>query len=456
MAHRSGDAALPATRHSRWTRTTVALAACLLLGSAGAQTLRLGAVLDLARSNDAQFAAARAGYTSGLEKLPQAQAANRPQINLLATNRMNRDGSTAYNGGISNNTGGVAISATQPLFRLANQAAVEQAELQVQLARQQLLAAEQDLLLRVAKAYFDVLQSQDELTAAGAQKEALIQQLNQARRGFEVGMATITELNEAQARHDISVAQEIAARGDLASRKRVLEKSIARPLDAERPLARLADDAGVALIDDRTQDTLLADAGRTSLQVQVARSAATIAEREIGRREAGHHPTLDLVGSWRRDYNLLPNQFGTTDTRQASIGVELNMPLYQGGLVASRVREARADLDKAQQELSNAERQARLDAQQAQVGLGAGAALTQALQQALKSAETQVRSTRRGLEVGVRTRVDVLNAEQQLFATRKDLAAARYRTLLAGLQLRAAAGQLSDADLRTLDSLLRD
>ncbi len=444
---------MTAQRPPRWTHHLLALATCLLAGSASAQVLRLGSLLELARANDAQYAAARAAFDAGREKLPQAIAANRPQINLSYSERQNRDGSTAYDGTKIYDAGGAAITVSQTLFRLANKAGTELAELQVQLAQQQLQAAEQDLLLRVARGYFDVLQAQDELAAATAQKEALTQQLNQARRGFELGMSPVTDFNEAQARHDLGVAQEIAARGELASRTRVLEKSIARPLGS---LARLSDGASVTLIDAQTQDDLVAAAPRSGLQVLVGRTLAQIAQKEVERREAGHHPTLDLVATLRRDRNVNFGQFGGSNTRQFSVGVELALPLYQGGLVSSRVRESLAELQRAQQELSNAERQARLDAQQAQLGVASGAALTRALVQALSSSETQLRSTQRGLQVGVRTRVDVLNAEQQLFVTRKDLAAARYRTVLAGLQLRAAAGALTEADLRVLDSLLAD
>lgn len=442
-----------AHRSFRWTHQALGLAAWLLLGSAAAQPLRLGSLLQMAKASDAQYAAARAAFEAGREKLPQAEAANRPQVNLSFNARQNRDGSSAYSGSLGYDADGATLTVTQALFRLANKAGTELAELQVQLAQQQLQAAEQDLLLRVARGYFDVLQAQDELAAANAQKEALTQQLTQARRSFEVGLAPITEFNEAQSRHDLGLAQEIAARGDLAGRSRVLEKYIARPLAA---LARLSQGANVAIIDEQTQDDLLAAAPRHALPVLIGRTVAQIAQKEIERREAGHHPTLDLVATMRRDHNVNFGAFGGSNTRQVSVGVELAVPLYQGGLVSSRVREALAELQKAQQELSNAERQARLDAQQSQLGVVSGAALTRALNQALKSSETQLRSTQRGQQVGLRTLVDVLNAEQQLYITRKDLASARYRTLLAGLQLRAAAGALTEADLRMLDSLLGD
>lgn len=442
-----------AHRSFRWTHAAFGLATWLLMGSAVAQPLRLGSLLEMARDNDAPYAAARAAYEAGLEKLPQAVAANRPQVNLNVSVRHNRDGSSAYTGTLGYDADGATLTVTQALARQVNTVGAEQAELQLQLAQLQLQAAEQDLLLRVARGYFDVLLAQDELTAAIAQKEALTQQLHQARRSFEVGLAPVTEFNEAQSRHDLGLAQEIAARGDLAARSRLLEKYIARPL---APLARLSPGASVTSIDEPTQADLLVAAPRNGLQVLIGRSLVQIAQKEVERREAAHLPTLDLVATVRRDNNVSYGAFGGNNTRQLSLGVELNVPLFQGGAVSSRVREAKAELRKVRQELSNAERQALLDAQQSQLGVVSGSALISALNQALKSSETQLRSTQRGQQVGVRTLVDVLNAEQQIYITRKDLANARYRTLLAGLQLRAAAGALSGADLRQVDGLLSD
>ena len=414
-------------------------------------TTRLGPILELARASDAQLAAARAAAAAGREKLPQAQAANLPNVNATYNPRRNRDGSSEYSGTRTFSAYSAALTANQALIRPANWAGTEQAELQVQLAEQQLALAEQDLLLRVARGYFDVLQAQDELAAAVAQKDAMVQQLAQAKRSFEVGTVPVTDFNEAQGRHDLAIAQEIAARNEVASKQRVLERYIAQPLPT---LARLGENANIAVLDAPAQGQLVADAPKTALQVAAAQTSVAVAEKEIKRREAGHYPTLDLVGALRSDKNLNFGQFGGSKTREASIGVELAVPIYQGGAVSSRVREALAERDRAQQELANAERQATLDAQQAQLGVQSGAALTQALKQALVSSETQLKSTQRGLQVGVRTRVDVLNAEQQLFATRKDLAAARYKTLVSTLQLKAAAGTLAETDLRALDSLL--
>jgi outer membrane protein len=430
------------------TPAAAAPAASAATGRAG-----LGAILDLARANDAQYAAAVATAEAGREKLPQAWAANLPNINATYNPKRSNNRSSQYSGGRNFNANSASLTITEALIRPANWAGTTQAELQVQLAEQQLQLAAQDLLLRVSRGYFDVLQAQDDLAAAAAQQDAMVQQLAQTKRSLEVGTVPITDFNEAQGRHDLAVAQRIAALNELESKKRVLERYIAQPLPA---LAILGSSASVDILTPEVQRQLVADAPSNALQVIVARTTTEVAEKEISRREAGHYPTLDLVGTLRDDRNQNYGQFGGSNTREASIGVELTIPIYQGGIVSSRTREAIADRNRTLQELSNAQRQATLDAQQAQLGVQSGSALTQALKQALISSETQLRSTQRGLQVGVRTRVDVLNAEQQLFATRKDLAAARYKTLVAALQLKAAAGILTDADLRALDALLTD
>lgn len=440
----------------RWSRPRAWAAAILLLplcGVAAAQGVRLSAILDMARGADAQFAAARAAADAGREKLPQAMAALWPSASITANLKRNLDGSTAYDGPRSYEGSGAALVVSQPLFRVGLKVGAEQAELQVRLAEQQLLLAEQDLFMRTARGYFDVLQAADELAAAGAQKEALTQQLFHARRSFEVGTVPITDLNEAQARRDLAVAQEIAARNELELRKRVLERSIARPLPE---LARLKATAGIELLNVAQTLELVDAAPLTALTVLITRTQVQVAEKEIARREAGHWPTLDLVATAGANRNVAFGNFGGNDTRQSTIGIEFNMPVFQGGAVSSRTREAVADRLRADAERLQAERQALLDAQQAQLGVQSGLALTQALQQALKSSESQLLSTQRGLQVGTRTRVDVLNAEQQVYATRKDLAGARYKSLVSALQLKAAAGVLTEVDLRGLDALLGD
>ena len=423
----------------------------LAFGVPAVGAANLGAILEMARAADAQYAAARAAADAGREKRPQGRSGLLPAVSVSGNRRYNHDISSSYAEPRDYNSRAWSVSMNQPLYRKVNYEAWAQGELQALLAEQQLLLAEQELLLRVAKGYFDVLQAQDVLAAVGSQKQALAQQLAQATRSYQVGLAPITDVNEAQARYDLTIAQEIAARNDLEGKRRVLEKAIDRDLP---PLAGLDPEAGIDLLAPEQQVALAERAADDALQVAIGMTTEQVARRELTKQSAAHLPSLDLVVSHGQTRNANYVNFGPTNLRQSSVGVELSMPIYQGGAVASRVREAAANLERARQELANARRQARLEARQALLGVQSGSALHQALRQALKSGEAQVRSTTRGLEVGVRARVDVLNAEQQLHATRKDLAASRYQTLLAALQLKAAAGVLGDADLRALDALL--
>lgn len=432
------------------TRHHVALAGLLVLATAApaARAANLGEVLKLARANDAAYAAAVHAAAAGREKRVQGRALLLPSVGLSASARLNSEHTSLAEGRNDYLSGNASLNVTHPLFRLANVAGAEQGDWQARLAQEQLRLAEQELLLRVARGYFEVLQADDALATLGAQKEAFAAQLAQARRALEVGTGTITDVNEAQARHDLTVAQEIAARNEVEIKRRVLEKSINTELP---PLARLDAQAGIDLLATPRIGELVLTAPTQSLAVQVAQAGEQVAQREVDRQRAGHLPTVDLVGTISKTHNTPFAQRGDN----VALGVDVQVPLYQGGAITSREREAAANLARAQAELDNARRQATLDARQAALGIASGLALDKALRQAVLSGETQVRSTRRGLEVGVRNRVDVLNAEQQLYTTRRDLSAARYQALVAQLQLKAAAGVLADADLQALDALLK-
>jgi outer membrane protein len=414
----------------------------------------LGQLFDLAREADALYAAARATAEAGREKVAQGRAGLLPTITAGGSWKNHRD--TPLGTGLttprSYDSNSLSLNINQPLFRRVNNETASQAELQADLAEAQLKLAEQELLLRVSKGYFDVLQAQDALGAIGAQKEAFALQLAQAKRSFEVGLAPITDVNEAQARHDLTAAQEIAARNDLESKRRTLEKSIDRDLP---PLALIDEGAPIDIIPEGHLRALVERAPDDSLQVGAAKIAESIARKEIARQDAAQLPTIDLVASVVESRNSNTSTTGQRNNqRSVNGGIEVSVPIYNGGATVSRIREAQANLTRAEQELLNARRQARLDSRQAYLGVQSGSALHRALRQALSSAETQLRSTRRGFEVGVRTRVDVLNAEQQFHATRKDLSAARYQTLVAALQLKAAAGVLTEHDLKAMDRLL--
>lgn len=434
-------------------RIALTLALSLLAPLAAAENL--SDVYRLALANDPVYAAAREAYRAGLERLPQARATLLPSLNLTAFARNTDTDVSSAAGSTSTQPYGYGLSLTQPIYRKQNLETLAQARLQVTLAEQQLRLAQQELLLRTAQAYFDVLLAEDNLTTAKAQKQAFAEQLAQARRSFEVGAATIVDSHEAQARHDLAVAQEIAAVNDLEVKRRALEKLINQT--APR-LAPLKDPVALPLPSPSGMDPWVQQAQEQGLGVLLSQSALEIARREVERQRGGHYPSLDLTANYNdsRRTSTLPGSGTSVNLKSGTIGLEFNLPLYQGGGTDARVREAVANLERTRYELDNARRQAALDARQAYLGVVSGAARTKALEQALVSNEAQLRSTKLGLEVGVRTRVDVLNAEQQRYATLRDLYAARYQVLLAGLRLRAAAGILSEEDLKGIDALLRN
>jgi outer membrane protein len=402
---------------------------------------------------DAKLAAAREAYKPGQEKLPQGKAGLLPNLSLSASYLDTRTESSALP---TTNTEpyGYRLLLVQPLYRQQNLEAYEQGKIQALLSEQQLKLAEQELLLRAATAYFEVLRAQDALATAQAQKQAFAEQLAQARKSFEVGAATITDTHEAQARYDLTTAQEIAALNELDVRRRALEKIISRESPA---LARLAEGVTMPLPEPANMDACVKQAEEGSLGVAISRSGFELARREVRRQRGGYLPNLDLQASYADNRNTSTTLAGTgVDTQTSQIGVVLGWNLFEGGATDSRVREAVANQERARYDLEDARRQSRLDARQGFLGVMSGDAQVRALEQALVSSEAQLKSTKLGLEVGVRTRVDVLNAQQQVFSTRRDLSAAHYQTLLAGLQLKAAAGTLGEEDLKALDALLRD
>jgi outer membrane protein len=418
----------------------------------GAEAANLSDIYRQARKNDMVYASAQAAYKAGLEVLPQGRALLLPSVNLSANVR--HVDSDSSSGGSSNyNSRGLALALTQPVYRKQNLETLAQAKLRVRVVEAQLKLAEQDLMLRTAQAYFDVLLAQDNLATAGAQKAAISEQLALAKKSFEVGAATIVDTHEAQARYDATVAQEIAARNDLDVKRRALEKLI---LAAAPNLATLVDKVVPSLPQPNDMVVWVEQARANGLAVEVNQNLAEIARREVARQRGGYLPTVDLTASYSDNQNGSVGGLNGIDNKSGVIGLELGWNLYQGGATGSLVREAVANKERAYFDLENALRQAALDASQAFLGVVSGEARVRALEQAVVSTEAQLRSTKLGLEVGVRTAVDVLNAQQLLFTARSDLASARYDALMSGLSLKAVAGALTEADLQAVDGLLAE
>jgi outer membrane protein len=423
------------------------LALTLALAPA-AHAANLSDIYRDAQAHDAQYAAARAAYQAGQERSVQGRAGLLPSVNVGGNVRYNDISGELQDNAFDSNQ--LAVRASQPLYRKQNMVQYEQSKEQVKIAEMQFKVAEQDLILRVARVYFDVLQSQDNIAFLNAQKAAIAEQLASAKRNFEVGTATITDTHEAQARYDLAVAEEITEQNLLNIRQRTLEKLIGKPpvaLDTLIESAQLKTESGPI---DEWADR----AAEGNLQAEIQRIAKVIADQEVERNRAGHYPTLDAVASYSIDNNIAIGA-QPIDTRTGVVGLELNLPIYQGGLISSRVREAVANQEKARQDLEESTREASLRARDAYLTVNSTAARVRALEQALVSTKAQLDSTKLGLDVGVRTSLDVLNAEQQVLSAQRELAAARYNHLQTRLLLKAAVGTLSPADLAELDQSLK-
>jgi outer membrane protein len=441
---------------------SAAFALAALAVAMPAQSADLLQVFRDARAFDAGYASARAALEAGREKLPQGRALILPAINATA-NTVQSDNHVLFrqpSGGVpannpvtrNFNTSAWTVTLSQPLYRKQNSIQYEQAGYQVLQSEAQFGQATQDLIVRVAQAYFDVLAAENSLAFIGAQKTAITEQLAQAKRNFEVGTATITDTNEAQARFDLAVSQEIASQNDLEIRRRILQQIVGAFPETLTPLRS---SFTLSPPQPNRMEEWVQAAQKDSYAVHIQESATEIAQREVERNRAGHLPTLDLVATYG---NILTGSNTTngvgSDVRSGTLGLQFALPLYSGGGVDSRVREAIANLDKARSDLENTRRQAALSARQSFLGVTNGIAQVRALEQAVTSSETALASNKLGYEVGVRINIDVLNAQQQVYSTKRDLAQARYNTIMNGLKLKAASGSLSEEDMETVNQLL--
>lgn len=424
----------------------------------GAHDLTLLEAYRLAREHDAVIGAAGAARDAGSEKRIQGRALLLPSLSVSANTAYNdldvqysQTGPIFPNGVHRYRSNGAEVTLSQPLYRSSSYAQFEQSKVVSQQAQTQYAAAEQDLILRVAQAYFDVLLSRDSVAFLDAQATAVQTDLARARREFELGSASVVDEREAQARYDAIQAQLIAGRSDLEIRIQTLAKLIGR---APGPLASLREP--ITLTPPEPQNTAAweDDAERNSLDVALARQALQIAKGEIDRQRGAKRPTLDLVASYG-SATQNDSAFGVgIDTTTKVVGLSMQMPLYAGGGLDSRAREAAANLEKAQEEYTEAVRRTRLAADAAYLQTMSARAQGVALEQTVDSSESLLAATRRGFEVGRRTGLDVLNAEQLLYGARRDLAATKYAFFLNRLRLSAVAGRLSPADVETVDRLL--
>lgn len=427
------------------------LAAIGMALSPFAQAEGLLELYDAARTYDATYLAARSQFDANLAQADQARAGLLPSAGLSASifrSQLDIQGAPAKKDFTSKD---VTLSASQPLYRPSNYVTNEQAKLSVDVARAQLEAAEQDLIVRVTQAYFDVLAAQDTLAFVKAQKQAVDQQLAAAKRNFEVGTTTVTDSREAQARFDLVVAQEIAAENDLRVKQLALDQLVGRTNVQPRALK-----APVALpvLEPQNIEAWVQKALDNSTAVQQATKALDIARLEVDKAKAGHKPTLDLVGQYAA--SDAPSSSSPTNVRSntASIGIQFNMPLFAGFAVQNAVKRALALENKAASDREAAVRSVTQATRAAYLGLLAGQSQVKALEAAEASSQSALDANKLGYQVGVRINIDVLNSESQLYQTKSNLAQARHNVLIGGLRLRQATGTLTPDDLKPIENLL--
>jgi outer membrane protein len=434
------------------------LVLCLAFAAAPAVAEDLLQVYRDAKAYDAKYAAARQALQAGLEKLPQGRALLLPTVNLTANTTNSNLTLSPYgptpvpSGARDISSRGYQLNLSQPLFRPQSWAQYDQAEQQVRQAEAVFGQASQDLILRVTQAYVDVLAAQDNLALVNAQKAAISEQLAQAKRNFEVGTATITDTHEAQSRFDLTTAQGIVAQNAVDTQSRQLQQITGKLYARLRPVRA---DVKLSPPNPTSMQAWVELAEKQGYPVVIQDAAAQIANLQTRFARAGHYPTLDIVGSYGQT-----NQTGTAVSALSSqanlgtIGLQLALPIYQGGAISSREREAAANFEKAKQDLEDARRTAALSAQQSYLLVINGIATVGALEQALVSSQSALDSNKLGYEVGVRINIDVLNAQQQVFSTRRDLLVARYGTIMNHFRLKAAAGSLREDDLEQANRAL--
>lgn len=421
------------------------------------QAQSLQDLYDAARGHDATFISAKAQFEANLAKANQALGGILPNIALSASASrtdfsLRPDGQPTATSRMFG-TGTAAVTLTQPLYRPAAWAAYRQGGQQLQQAAAQYEAAEQDLLVRVSQAYFDVLTSEDSLTFVTAQKQAVGEQLASAKRNFEVGSATITGVRDAQARFDLTTAQEIAAQNDLRIKRLALDMVVG--LQNAQP-KRLANRGQLVEPPKEAVDTWVSQSEANSPAVKQAQLAYEVAKLEVDKANAGHKPTLDAQLSYAGTRNVDGNAVSTTGSHvfNPSAAVVLNFPLFSGMTTLYRVREATALENKAQSDLEAAKRNTAQATRTAYYGLMAGLSQVKAYEAAEASSQSALDANKLGYSVGVNINIDVLNSQSQLYQTKRDLAKARYDVLVGNLKLRQAAGTLTPQDLASINSLL--
>ena len=437
--------------------------AVVLSFSSSVQAQSLVDLYEVARGYDASFISAKAQYEANLAKANQTLGGILPNISLGSTaTRTNAEltydkpTSTYVNGQNTYGNYTANVTMTQPIYRPAVWATYKQGGRQLLQATAQYEAAEQELLVRVTQTYFDVLSSQDSLEFVKAQKKAVAEQLASAKRNFEVGTATITGVRDAQARYDLTYAQEIAAENDLRIKTLALGLAVGRTDIKAKPLR---DNSKLIDPPKDPMDTWVSQSEAMSPTVRQAQLALDVAKLEVDKAIAGHLPTLDgqiVYGGVRNlsGSSTSPTSGVSNHVLNPSASLTLSVPIFAGLTTQYRIRETKALEDKAVSDLDNAKRTVAQTTRTAYLGLIAGLSQVKAYEAAEASTQSALDANKLGYSVGVNINIDVLNSQSQLYQTKRDLAKARYDVLVGNLKLRQAAGTLTPQDLQDINQLL--
>ena len=428
------------------------LIALATLGTSPVMSADLAKAYQLAGENDPALRAARANRDATYEAKPIARSQLLPNVSLSgdATYNTQKIDSTTL-GEYSDDfaSGNAAVQLVHPLYRKDRKIQFNQAEDQVEQADIDYEIAKQDLIQRVSDAYFGVLSAQDTLAFARSERKAIERQLDQAKQRFEVGLIAITGVHEAQARFDQARADEILARNTLDNRLEALHEIT---LEVVQPLAELQEKMEMLPPDPGSLEEWTEIALKNNPNVISAQYDVDIARKEISVQDAADSPAVDLVGSYglsRSDADF------SSDSDAGALGLQLSMPLYTGGGVAAATRQARFRYEAAQEVLEQQRRAVQTAVRNAYRGVVASISRVEALSAARVSAQSALEATEAGFEVGTRTLVDVLNGQRDLFRALRDYSQSRYDYILTTLQLKQAAGILSEADLLAVNAWLK-
>jgi outer membrane protein len=430
------------------------IAVCLCVaGNARAEDLL--DVYRLARDNDPAIKAAAAAYAAAQEARPKSMSLLLPQLSATAdAARVHEDISNAT-GLLSNinqsyDERGLGVSLVQSIYNHGNYALLRQADSRLTQASAEYGAAQQDLFLRTAQGYFDVLAAEEHLTFARSEKKSLGERLEQVRRRHEAGAGTLTLVLEVQARYELSVAQEITAANAVDSAREALQAITGT---AHGTLNTVVEKLPLAPPDPQDMTAWVNLALKQNLRLLAAQAVEEIAREEVTRQRAGHLPSLDLVAGYRFD-SFTGGSFGARDSSVNRIGVRLNVPLLNGGLVSALTREAEQRHIQASEQRAHSQRTVERAARDAYRGVIAGIGSVQAFKQAVTFNEAALQSVETSYEAGKRTIHDVLTQQSNLYRAKREYGDSRYNYLLSILRLKMAVGALTLGDLEQINAHL--